>query len=151
MSRHFFTPNAASVKKAQRKTKLRTLPTWRIVQQLADVEAQRAKGKAHYPIKVWLAILKRHRDLSSKLVDRADEQRTKAEREAIDNPLGLDSRIQAQRKADENPHRKAQCRAPNRGHRREPTPSPSGKGPGAYKTERKPRPGYDRLIKDIGK
>lgn len=137
--------------KAQRKTYLKTLSTWQVVRQLRDVEAQRNKGKAAYPIKVWLAILKRHRDLSSELLDRNVEREYKAQEQHIANPLGLDSSIQAQRRVAENPARKAQCKAPNRGYYREPTPSPSGKGPGAYKTERKLRPGADKLIKDIGK
>lgn len=145
-----YRPKPTAVK-AQRKTYLKTLSTWQIVRQLRDVEAQRNMGKSHYPIKVWLAILKRHRNLSSELLDRNVERAYQDSEKAYGNPLGLDSSIQAQRKEAENPSRKSQCRAPNRGYYREPTPSPSGKGPGAYKTERKLRPGADKLIKDIGK
>lgn len=151
MARHFFTPNPSAVKAHQRKTHLKTLPTWRIRKQLDDVEAQKAKGKQAYPRKVWLAILKRQRDLTSELIDRNVTKEYKEQQREIANPLNLDSDIQAQRKLDEHPARKADCRCANRGYYREPIPSPTGKGPGAYKIERKLRPGADRLIKDVGK
>lgn len=150
MARHFFTPDISTVK-AQRKTYLDTLPTWRIRKQLEDVEAQLAKGKDHYPSKVWRAILKRHRDLSSKLIDREDHRAFKEQERQVSNPQNLDSDIQAQRKRDEHPNRKADCRCVNRGYYREPPPTPSGKGPGAYKIEKQLRPGADKLLKDVGR
>lgn len=138
-------------KKAQRVRYLKTVPTWSLKRQLRQVLAQKAQGKSAHQRVAWLAMLKRERDITAELLDRGAERAYKAQRESIENPLGLDSSIQAQRRLDEHPVRKADCRCANRGFYREPTPSPSGKGPGAYKTERKLRPGADKLIKDIGK
>ena len=151
MARHFFTPNPSAVKAQRRKTPIKHLPTWRIAKQLRDVEAQKALGKSAFPRKVWLAILKRQRDLTSELIDRNVDKEYKERERQVSNPHNLDSDIQAQRKLDEHPARKADCRCANRGYYREPIPSPTGKGPGAYKIERKLRPGADRLIKDVGK
>lgn len=141
--RHFFQPAQVILKGPfKRKTKLRTLPIREVLRQLESVSYQ-LKNPLFIPKAVYRALKKRFADLEKALIDRILEAKYQAQMKAQRNPLGLDLELRDFRQGEENPPRKALCRAPNRGHYRPKPPSPTGKTVGAFRVVR-PRK-IDRL------
>lgn len=142
--RHYFAPSGDFVRRPKRKTRLKSLSVEEILLQLESVDYQLA-NPLFIPRNVKGALKKRKLDLEKALLDRVLDEKYAAELQALQNPNNEDFEIRDFRRNEENPPRKAQCRAPNRGFYRPKPPSPTGKTVGAFRVVR--RQAIDHLIK----
>lgn len=136
--RHFFLSASESTIRPRRRTKLNTLSLREVLRQLESVDYQ-LKNPLFVPKTVYRALKKRFSDLEKALTDRILEEKYKAKMEALRNPEGLDLDLRDFRQEEENPPRKALCKAVNHGFKRPKPPSPTGKTIGAFRIVRKPK------------